>query len=148
MKLGIIFNQNKWNARLTNFFTGCYAYHTVWVDEESGFMYDMNKLRRKRKWPRYNEDEVLLFDIPEVTREYLEMKNLSDDTLYGYLDYLLFGLRWFYHLIGKPTRNAGGMICSEMTNIDLWNSGVITPWKPEDAPPSPCDIFKWSTNRG
>ena len=147
MKLGLVFNHNKWNGKLTKFFTGCYAYHTIWVDEEAGFMYDMNKLRRKRVWPRYKDDEILLYDIPEVTREYLEKKNLSDDTTYGYLDYILFGFRWVYHLFGKPTRNAGGMICSEMTNIDLWNCGVVTPWNPKDAPPSPCDIYNWIRDR-
>ena len=143
MKLGVVFNQNKWNGKLTKLFTGCYAYHTIWVDEELGFMYDMNKLRRKRRWPRYKQDEVLLFDFPQVTREYLEEATLTDDTTYGYLDYILFGFRWFYHLIGKPTRNAGGQICSEVTNKDLWKCGVKTPWNPKDAPPSPCDIYRW-----
>lgn len=147
MKLGIVFNHNKWNGKLTKLFTGCYAYHTTWVDEEEGFMYDMNKLRRKRHWPRYKQDEVLLYDFPQVTREYLERKLLTDDTTYGYVDYILFGFRWFYHLIGKPTRNAGGQICSEVTNVDLWNCGVKTPWHPKDAPPSPCDIFRWVKER-
>lgn len=148
MKLGIVFNHNKWNGKLTKLFTGCYAYHTVWVDEEAMIMYDMNKLRRKRPWPRYKDDEILLFDFPEVTREYLEIKNNTDDTQYGYIDYILFGFRWLYHLIGKPTRNAGGMICSEMSNIDLWNCGVTTPWNPKDAPPSPCDLYRWADDRG
>lgn len=147
MKLGIIFNQNKYNGKLTKFFTGCYAYHTVWVDEEAGLMYDMNMIRRRRYWPRYNADEVLLFDFPEVTREYLEEKLTSDSNGYGYLDYILFGFRWFYHLIGKPTRNQSGVICSEMTNIDLRNCGVVTPWELNSAPPSPCDIYNWVKGR-
>lgn len=147
MKLGVVFNHNKWNGRLTKLFTGCYAYHTIWVDDEFEYVYDISKIRRKRIWPRYKEDEVLFFDFPEVTREYLEKKNITDDTLYGYVDYILFGFRWVYHLFGKPTRNAGGMICSEMSNIDLRACGVVTPWELNEAPPSPCDLYRWCLER-
>lgn len=147
MKLGVVFNHNKWNGRLTKLFTGCYAYHTIWVDEDQGYLYDMNLIRRRRFWPRYTADEVLLYDFPEVTKEYLEYKLSSDDTKYGYFDYILFGFRKIFHLFGKPTRNAGGIICSEMTNIDLKACGVNTPWKLEEAPPSPCDIYRWVKDR-
>ncbi len=148
MKLGLVFNHNKINGKATKFFTGCYAYHTIWVDEENGLMYDMSLLRRRRAWPKYRDDEVLLFDFPEVTRELMEYKLTHDTTHYGVVDYILFGFRWVYHLLGKPTRNAKGKICSEITNEDLIDSGVITPWKKTDAPPSPCDIYMWVSERG
>ncbi|MDO8294374.1 MAG: hypothetical protein Q7T29_16150 [Gallionella sp.] len=41
-----------------------------------------------------------------------------DTATYGWQDYLLFALRPLYHLLGKSTRNAGGVICSEMVNND------------------------------
>ncbi|ADE10490.1 hypothetical protein [Sideroxydans lithotrophicus] len=144
VKLGIIINGDKPSGRLTKFFTGCAAYHVVWVDEEGGRMYDMNLLRRRRKWPYYPQDQVALFDAPgKVTVEYLEEKLTSDENVYGFVDYLLFSLRWLYHLVGKSTRNAGGKICSETINDDIWECGGETPWKPGDAPPSPCDLLRW-----
>lgn len=143
MKLGIVFNPNKFSGKLTKFWTGCYAYHVVWVDEERGLMYDMNLLRRRRKWPHYGEAEVLLFDFPKVTQEFLEEKLSSDDSVYGWKDYLLFSLRPLYHLLGKNTRNAGGVICSEMTNNDIWECGDTTPWPVNGPPPSPCDFYNW-----
>lgn len=143
MKLGIVFNQNKYNGKLTKFFTGCYAYHTLWVDEEKGLMYDRSLLRRRRTWPKYKDDEVLLYDFPNVTREYLEDRLTNDNSKYGYVDYILFGFRWFYHLLGKPTRNAKGKICSEETNEDLRANGYETPWDLDGEPPSPCDIYRW-----
>jgi len=47
-------------------------------------MYDMNLLRRRRKWPHYPEAQVALFDSPaDVTREYLEEQLTSDENRYG-----------------------------------------------------------------
>ena len=144
MKLAIIFNANKLSGRLTQFFTGCSAYHVAWVDEERGLMYDMNLLRRRRKWPYYHDGEFALYDAPaNITAEYLEEKLTSDENRYGVFDYLLFALRPLYHVLGKSTRNAGGLICSEMVNNDLWACDGSTPWHPDDAPPSPCDLFRW-----
>lgn len=147
MKLAVIINASKLSGRLTKFFTGCPAYHVAWVDEESGLMYDMNLLRRRRKWPYYPLDQVALFDAPgNVTQAYLEDKLTSDDNIYGFFDYLMFLLRPVYHLFGKSTRNAGGVICSEMVNNDIWACGGTTPWNPGDEPPSPCDILRWRLN--
>lgn len=143
MKLAIIFNSEKFSGRLTKLFTGCYAYHSAWVDEEKGRMYDMHLIRRRRVWPHYGSAEVLLFDVPEVTREYLEHKLETDAQTYGVWDYLLFGLRPIYHLFGFSTRNAGGVICSEMVNDDIWACGGQTPFRPGTAPPSPCDLYRW-----
>lgn len=147
MKLAVIFNDQKLSGKLTKFFTGCYAYHCAWVDETEGHMYDMHLIRRRRPWPHYSAGQVLLFDFSEVTREYLEYQLTHDESWYGVGDYLLFGLRGLYHLFGKSTVNAGGVICSEQINYDLRNSRVDTPWKVTDEPPSPCDIYRWAVSR-
>lgn len=144
MKLAIIFNSEKLSGRLTKIFTGCYAYHTAWVDEDAGLVYDMNLLRRRRAWPRYKTSQVILIDFPQVTRDYLEDRLTKDNSRYGFRDYALFAVRWAYHLVGKSTRNAGGKICSEMCNEDLIACGVETPWMLSDQPPSPCDLFRWA----
>ena len=144
MKLAIIFNDRKWSGRLTKWFTGCYAYHVAWVDEDAGLMYDQHLIRRRRTWPRYQDAEVLLFDFPAVTREYLERMLSTDGNTYGWLDYLLFALRPVYHLFGRSTRNADGVICSEMVNIDLRACGVETPWDEFEPPPSPCHLYRWA----
>jgi hypothetical protein len=146
MKLAIIFNRRKLSGWLTRFFTGCYAYHVAWVDEERGLMYDMHLIRRRRTWPHYPDSQVLLFDAPApVTREYLEARLTDDGQWYGVFDYLLFALRPLYHLFGQSTRNAGGVICSEMVNNDIWRCGGVTPWRPDHEPPSPCDFYRWLT---
>jgi len=143
MKIAIIINTKSISGRLTKFFTGCYAYHVAWVDVESGLMYDMNLLRRRRKWPHYEHGSFKLFDQSNVTREFLEGKLTSDENRYGFVDYMLFAVRKLYHLVGKNTRNAGGKICSESLNDDIHECGGFTPWLPADAPPSPCDILQW-----
>lgn len=142
--LAIIFNRRKLSGRLTRLFTGCYAYHAAWVDEEAGLMYDMHLIRRRRVWPHYPIEQLQLFDVPEVTRDYLESRLTTDEARYGWRDYLLFLLRPLYHLVGKSTRNAGGVICSEMVNADIWACGGTTPWRPQDPPPSPCDLVRWA----
>jgi hypothetical protein len=148
MKLAIIFNRRKLSGWLTRFFTGCYAYHVAWVDEERGLMYDMHLIRRRRTWPHYPDSQVLLFDAPApVTREYLEARLTDDGQLYGVIDYLLFALRPLYHVVGRSTRNTGGVICSEMVNNDIWACGGRTPWEPHDPPPSPCDLYRWLSGR-
>jgi hypothetical protein len=156
IKLAIIFNDHKLSGLLTRFFTGCYAYHVAWVDEEAGHMYDMNWLRRRRVWPCYDPAHVALFEAPDgITREYMEAKLDTDDATYGWKDYALFALRPLYHLFGRSTRNAGGVICSEMINNDIWGVPAAfrsfiappTPWAPGDAPPSPCDLYRWLKDR-
>lgn len=144
IKIAIIFNADRLSGRLTRFWTGCTAYHAAFVDEASGKMYDMHLIRRRRPWPYYTEGEVLLFDAPAcITAAYLERQLDVDTATYGWQDYLLFALRPLYHLFGKSTRNAGGVICSEMVNNDIRACGGVTPWATSDAPPSPCDLFGW-----
>lgn len=148
VKIAVIFNANKLSGRLTRLFTGCSAYHVAWVDDEAGKMYDMHLLRRRRKWPYYPDEQVLLFNAPAaVTVAYLEAQLTSDENHYGVTDYLLFALRPLYHLLGKSTRNAGGVLCSEMVNNDIWACGGVTPWAISDAPPSPCDLYGWLRER-
>jgi hypothetical protein len=142
MKLAFALNDKKLSGALTRLFTGCSAYHSFWHDDE--FMYDMHLIRRRRAWPHYGQETTIVsFDVPEVTREFLERRLSEDESTYGWKDYMLFALRPLYHLIGKSTRNVGGVICSEMTNNDMVDCGVVTPWAKDGAPPSPCDQLRW-----
>lgn len=148
MKIAIIFNDHKLSGRLTRFWTGCYAYHVAWVGEAAGKMWDMNLIRRRREWPHYAADQVLLFDAPgRVDVEYLERRLETDDNTYGWRDYVMFALRPLFHLFGRSTPNAGGVICSEMVNNDIWATGGRTPWPPDGPPPSPCDFYNWLSGR-
>lgn len=144
MLLVVISNVDTLSGKLTTIFTGCPAYHTAWVDDERGVMYDMYFLRRRRPWPQqYRGNQIKAKRFTSVTREYLEDRLTQDNRVYGFLDYLLFGLRPVFHLFGRSTRNAGGVICSEMVNEDLQACGYKTPWPLESPPPSPCDISAW-----
>jgi len=148
LKIAIIFNHKKLSGKLTRIFTGCYAYHIVWVDEGRGVMYDMHLIRRRRLWPQYKPEQVLLFDgFPQVTAGYLEHQLSTDENTYGVVDYMLFALRPLYHLFGKSTRNAGGMVCSGMLNVDARNCGIETPWPIDGEEPSPCDWYNWLKTR-
>ena len=139
IRVAFVFNAGKLSGILTRIFTGCSCYHVAFVDEERGLMYDMNLLRRRRPWPHYADERVIVLDAPvPVPRAYLEERLTRDDARYGVLDYCLFALRPLYHLVGKSTRNAGGTICSEMVASDLQANG----WSAEFAEvPSPCQLF-------
>jgi hypothetical protein len=120
MKIAFIYSKSKFMAKLCKFFTGSYCYHVAWVDDSTNVMYDMNLLRRKREWPHYPSDRVLLVESPvNISAQYLEKKLETDNNKYGVIDYLLFSIRPLFHLIGKSTPNAGGVICSEMVYDDL-----------------------------
>jgi hypothetical protein len=120
MKIAFIYSKSLFSAKLTKFFTGSYCYHVGWVDEKTNKMYDMNLLRRRRDWPHYPMDRVILVDSPvEISGEYMEQQLDKDDNSYGFLDYLLFSLRPLFHIFGKSTPNAGGVICSEMIYNDM-----------------------------
>jgi hypothetical protein len=150
VKLAIIFADpgEKLSARLTMFFTGCAAYHIGFVDEENDKFYDMHLIRRRRIWSQYSKKrDFILFDTPGyVPAEYLELMMDTCTDVYGMLDYALFGIRGIYHLFGASTRNAGGVICSEMVNMDIIACGGDTPWLLSDQPPSPCDWFRYLMN--
>ncbi len=138
MKIGLAYGR-KPSSILTKLFTGSTCYHVFFVDEARGKMYDMHLIRRRRAWPHYPDDrQIILADCPvDVPSDYLEHMLDIDEATYGWRDYLLFALRPFYHLIGKSTRNAGGVICSEMVADDL----IALGWRvrfPEV--PSPADL--------
>lgn len=137
---------DKLSARLTLWFTGSTAYHVGFVCEETGTFYDMNLLPRKLAWPRYNPPKwTTSYSMPKLTREMCEENLKRDSTItYGWLDYLLFGLRPIYHLFGQSTRNAGGMICSEMCALWLREAGYDAPVDPV---PSPADLERWAFDR-
>lgn len=142
MKLAIIYSSSKLSGKLTKLFTGCYAYHCGWVDEESDTFYDMHLIRRKRYWSEYSKGKefILVSGFDKVSVDYLEHKLKSDENQYGVKDYILFGFRKIYHLIGKSTPNSKGIICSEMVNNDIWECHMVSKWLPTEAPPSPCDL--------
>lgn len=146
MKLAIIHADpaRKLSARLTLWFTGSTAYHCGFLDEDDNTWFDMSWLARKASWPRYLPPVkwVVLYDFPNLTREQCEeFLKRDSDIKYGVIDYLLFGLRPLYHLVGKSSRNASGMICSEMCALWLREAGYEPPVHPV---PSPADIERWA----
>lgn len=139
------FHRTKLNARLCRLFTGCYAYHAGFVHPASDRLYDMHLIRRRRIWSAYAATRTVeLYPCPSpVTREYLEDQLDTNTSRYGFRDYVRFVIRPLYLLLGVSAPNSGGVICSEMVNDDLRAAGLETPWKSEDAPPSPCDLRRW-----
>lgn len=138
MKIAFFYGKQP-SSFLTRIFTGSECYHVAFVDEPSGMLYDMNLLRRRRKWPdEYAGHNYKLADCPvEVSRNYLEDRLTDDSSLYGWQDYFLFALRPLYHLVGKSTRNVGGQICSEMICNDLQANGWAVKF---EEVPSPADL--------
>lgn len=142
--LAFIYSTDKLSGKLTKYFTGSYCYHVGWVVEnpttKEPEFFDMNLLRRVRPWPYYSPEHVKLVGVPvNITWDYLYGKLKSDDNVYGSIDYMLFGLRKLYHLFGKSTPNAKGVICSEMVYNDLVANG----WdKTFTEVPSPADLEK------
>lgn len=127
---------NSISSKLTWFFTGSTCYHVGFTD--GVHFWDMNLIRRRRLWPMYPAERVIVVPTPvPVSAEYLDHQLDTDEARYGVVDYVLFGLRWLYHLVGKSTRNAGGVICSEMVANDLIANG----WGERFAEvPSPADL--------
>ncbi len=138
MKVALISSPKKFSATLTEWFTGSRIYHVALVDEEHGHMYDQHLILRRRLWPHYDPAHVKLVETPvPVTSEYMERLLSTDDNTYGWIDYCLFAIRPVYHLFGKSTRNANGVICSEMVYNVLRDNG----WAHEFAMvPSPADL--------
>jgi hypothetical protein len=145
MKFALIYSTTKFNAKLTKFFTNSYAYHCGFYDQASDTFYDMHWVPRKTSWSERGYKEFTLHDCP-LTLEQAEafLKQDSLKIRYGWVDYLLFALRPFYHLVGKSTRNAEGWICSEHCNVWWWRVDPHgTPFNPQHAPPSPGDFERW-----
>lgn len=122
MKIAFIYGKEP-SSTLTQFFTGSRCYHVGFTDGHH--FWDMHLIRRRRLWAGlYPARHVILAECPvEVTAEYLDYKLDTDTAQYGVLDYLLFALRPIYHVFGYSTRNAGGVICSEMVADDLISRG-------------------------
>lgn len=138
MKIGFAYSKTKLSGLLTKFWTNSYAYHSFIVDEENGKLYDQHLILRRRNWPMYNPSKVVLVESPvPISTAYMENLLDTDEAWYGVFDYMLFALRPIYHLFGKSTRNAGGVICSEMVYNVLKANG----WDVEfDEVPSPADL--------
>lgn len=142
-KLAIFYN-HRLSGRLTKLFTGSFAYHVGWICEAEDKFYDMHLIRRRRVWSEEKTGrDYILRDFPMVTHDYLELQLDEDINTYGVIDYVMFAFRPIYHLFGKSTRNASGVICSEMCNYDLIRCGYKTPWKVIDEVPAPADFEKW-----
>lgn len=136
MKIAFIYGKQP-SSMLTKLFTGSTCYHVGFTNGEH--FWDMNLIRRRRLWAGlYPESHVILADCPvSVSVEYLERQLDTDDSTYGWRDYLLFALRPLYHLFGRSTRNAGGVICSEMVADDLEANGWTRVFQEV---PSPADL--------
>lgn len=145
IKLGFIVRKDYFPSKLTKLFTGCYCYHVGFHDIETDTFYDMNFTKRARKniTQRYKPEHIIHVDCPvEITVEDLQNDIIYNNTLYGLFDYLLFSVRWLYHLFGQSTPNAGGLICSEWCNDLLVEHGwTESPFSPDEEVPSPCDLL-------
>jgi hypothetical protein len=135
MKIAFIYGK-KPSSTLTKIFTGSTCYHVGFTDGVK--FWDMHLIRRRRLWSIYNNKKTVLIEAPvSITAEYLDHKLDTDEARYGIIDYGLFGLRPIYHLFGKSTRNAKGIICSEMVADDLNAHGWRYTFKEV---PSPADL--------
>lgn len=162
MKLALIFGApGKLSADLTEWFTGCRAYHICFVCEDSGWAYDQHWLFRRFRWQgRYAPEQVVVFDCPfAITEDELREEMLSDidalcdgggslwqrlaRTLYGWRDYLMFAARPLFHALGRSTPNYGGRVCSGR----IRDMGAARGWTElgtaQDPEPSPCDWARW-----
>jgi pyruvate/2-oxoglutarate/acetoin dehydrogenase E1 component len=91
VKVAFIYGE-KLSSTLTKFFTGSNCYHVGFTN--GVHFWDMHLIRRRRLWPAYPCSRVLLAECPvSITAEYLERKLDTDDSVYGWLDYLLFALQ-------------------------------------------------------
>lgn len=136
MKIAFIYGKQPSSA-LTKTFTGSTCYHVGFTD--GVHFWDMNLIRRRRVWAGlYDPAKVILAECPvAVSAAFLESRLETDDSTYGFVDYLMFALRPLYHLFGASTRNRGGVICSEMIAGDL----VINGWPTRFAEvPSPAQL--------
>ena len=134
----IVFVYNKpLSSALTEFFTGSRCYHVGFTDGIR--FWDMNKIRRRRLWKGlYPPDRYLLHDCPQgITAEYLDNMLDTDESEYGYLDYLMFLFRWPANFFGFRVKNAWGVICSELVYLDLKANGWSVDYYET---PSPADL--------
>jgi hypothetical protein len=145
-KIVFFLNTKSFKGKLMKAVTGCYSYHCGFLVEDSQLFYDMFWMRRRRPWAEVvdqisHDDSIFkIVDSPvEIPEPYFIDKILNGNTHYSLGDYARFGLRWFYHLFGKTTVNADGLICSEMVHCDLVEHNWHVTFKEV---PSPCDLIK------
>lgn len=132
-------------------FTGCYSYHCGILMNDTKMFYDMFWMRRRQPWDevvqKVNHQSAVfkIVDSPvEIAEDYLVESILDANTHYGIFDYALFATRWIFHLFGKATKNAQGMICSEMVYYDL----LVHKWGEHfQEVPSPCDLIRTLSGR-
>lgn len=126
------------SSELTLFFTGSSCYHVGFTDGVK--FWDMNLLRRRRKWPYYPAHRVILVNTPvPVSAAFLEEQLETDNSRYGVVDYVTFAWRWLANVLKVSTGNARGLICSEQVLLDLKLCGWAPPeWMPKV--PSPADL--------
>jgi hypothetical protein len=126
------------SSTLTRIFTGSTCYHVGFTDGRH--FWDMNLLRRRRRWPAYPVERVILVEAPvPVSRDYLEEQLETDESSYSWLDYASFAVRWLAEKLRLSIGNAKGLICSEMVLQDLVANG----WQPPAGfpeVPSPADL--------
>lgn len=153
-KVVLFLNKSLIRSKMCNILTGCYAYHTGFLIEDTNMFYDMYWMRRRREWHTITSNKEYKFEIydapVEIPETYLINQILdSGNVVYGVKDYAKFVVRPIYHVLGKSTRNSNGIICSEMVELDLiahgWNSPLRTMLSCE--PPSPCDLWKFFNDR-
>jgi hypothetical protein len=145
-KIVFFLHPGSFKGWLMKAFTGCYSYHCGILMEDTQTFYDMFWMRRRRPWAEvltqlnHQGSVFKIIDSPvDIKEDYLISAILDNNTHYGVADYALFALRWVYHLIGKPTINAKGMICSEMVYYDL----LLHSWGGQfKEVPSPCDLIR------
>ena len=105
-------------AFLTKLFTKSECFHCGFVDLSDNTLIDMNLLPRKTNWPCYVKPcYATLYPVTSMflNRSFLEYcLKYRSRTVYGFMDYLMFGFRWFYKLIGRPVPDSKGDICTAM----------------------------------
>lgn len=140
-------------GKLMKILTGCYAYHSAFIDMNTGILYEMNIRRRARKYSfvaiskKINEKSLKVYDLPaEINQDdflsYLIQQTMFDDTLYGFRDYFNHFIYSISKFLGIPKKfkNTDGFICSDMVNHDMIVHGWNSPWPEHHMPPTPCDI--------
>jgi hypothetical protein len=149
-KIVFFLNTKSFKGWLMKAVTGCYSYHCGFLMQDTQTFYDMFWMRRRQRWmdvvnaPNHAGSVFKIIDSPvEIPEQYLIDQILDANTHYGVIDYIRFGFRWAYHLVGKATPNAKGLICSEMVNYDL----ILHHWHVTyKEVPSPCDLIKGLTD--
>ena len=117
MKVAIITSKKSrfWPGILSDWFTGCKAYHVGFYSDYTKIFYDMNVMRRRQPWELYYNPEKMTVDMFEcpVLEKHLNEMILDRTETYGVADYFLFIARW----LGFKVKNRKGLICSELVNI-------------------------------